>query len=129
MPFLQQKHIQITRRRNFDCHPDVGPLLSLVRFVGCCDCHVISFARSTRVVCSISLHSMEISSFVLSKLNRYASQTSVKHRLCYKSTISDVFAVWLHVLLTGFSSRLSVGLSYGYTAQNIDLKLFRLRVL
>ena len=40
-------------------------------------------------------------------------------------TISDAFAVRLHVLLAGSSGRcLSVGLGYGYTAQNNDQAFF-----
>ena len=45
--FYSQQHVQITRRHNFDCHPDVGLLPSLVRLVVCLDCHVTSFAHST----------------------------------------------------------------------------------
>ena len=45
--FTAVQHVQITRRRNFVCHPDVGLLLSLVRIVVCWDCHVTSYARST----------------------------------------------------------------------------------
>ena len=51
-------------------------------------------------------------------------------------TISDAFAVWLHVLLAGSSGRcLSVGLGYGYTgytgytAQSNDQTLFFPRFL
>ena len=65
------------------------------------------------VVCKFSFtnHWSEISSTVLSKLNRYVNQKSVrrleineyKHMLCYKATISDVFGVRMHVLLAGFS--------------------------
>ena len=50
--FYCQQHVQITRIHNFDCRPDVGLLLSLVRLVVCWDCHVTSFAaRSTCVFC------------------------------------------------------------------------------
>ena len=50
MPFLQPQ-VQITHRHNFDCHPDIGLLLSRVRLVVCWDCHVTSFAWSACVVC------------------------------------------------------------------------------
>ena len=70
MPFKSQEQIQIARRQNFNCHPDVFLRLSLDQFVVCWDCHVTSLARSTWVVCS------KISSVLLSKLSRYANQRS-----------------------------------------------------
>ena len=59
-----------------------------------------------------SVQSAEISSTVLSKLNRYAGQRSVsrlaindyQHKLCNKTTISDIFTVRLHIS-AGLSSR------------------------
>ena len=45
--FYSQQGIQTTRRHNFDCHPDVGLLLSLDRRVVCRDFHVTSFAQIT----------------------------------------------------------------------------------
>ena len=98
-PFYSQKHVQVTCRHNFDCHPDVGLGFSLVRLVACWDCRVTtalpalpaSFARSTKDALAVW-------------------GTMNNHRLCYKTTISDVFGVRLHGLLAGFSGRyLSVG--------------------
>ena len=48
--FYSQQHIHIAHRHNIDCLPDVGLLLSRVRLVVCCDCHVTNFARSNWVV-------------------------------------------------------------------------------
>ena len=48
--FYGQQDVKITRRHNFDCHPNVCLLLSLVQLVVCCGCHVASFALSTWVV-------------------------------------------------------------------------------
>ena len=124
------QHVRITCRHNFDCHPDVGLLLSLVHFVVCWDCHVTSFARSIWVVCTISLHPTEINSIVLSKLNRYANQWSVYrlemneywHRLCYKTAVTVVFAVRLHVLLAVFSSRFSISLRIHCAEQFVEIR-------
>jgi len=76
--------------------------LSLMRLVIRWDCHVTSFACATWDVCSFSLHSTEISSVVLTKSNRYTNQRSInrlevneyQHRLCYKTTILDVFTLF-----------------------------------
>ena len=128
--FHSQQHVQITRRHNFDCHSDVRLPVSLVRLVVCWDCHVTSFARSIWVVCTISLHPTEINSIVLSKLNRYANQWSVYrlemneywHRLCYKTAVTVVFAVRLHVLLAVFSSRFSISLRIHCAEQFVEIR-------
>ena len=70
--FCSQQYVQIPRRHNFDCHPDVGLLLSLVHLVVCSDCHMTRFACLTWVSGNFTL--MEINSTVLSNLNKYAIQ-------------------------------------------------------
>ena len=73
--FCSQQYVQIPRRHNFDCRPDVGLLLSLVRLVVCWDCHVTRFARLTGVSGNFTL--TEINSTVLSKFNKYAIQRGI----------------------------------------------------
>ena len=121
--FHSQQYVQIPRFDTIStATPDVGLLLCLVRLVVCWDCHVTALHARLESSVPFSFHSTETSSAVLSKLNRYASQRSVRHRLCYKTIIRDVFAVRLHVLLAGFSSRcLSAGLRIRRTEQGSEI--------